>query len=383
MLFKRGTLRRSRTTAENTKQPSIFRGLIFAMLSGVSFSIVAVIVKQMKNLHPGQLALYRFIATFVMSMPETAKTGQNPLGPRKFRFILVLRGIFGGLNLFLSFISFRYLGLAEASVIIFSSPAVVTIFARVFFKEPCNIFQSVSVIFTIIGIIFTTKLPSRLTEVPVSYDSEKIYGLLAAILSLFCLSSTILLTRKVKCVHYSILTFNYSWVAILEVASLTAVFGNFQWQQCGIQQIYVLLLASFSYSGLTLVVMALQCEYAGPVSTVRAASDIGLAFLWQIFIFHDAPDSYGIIGAVLVLISVILINLGGSSVLLLVRCRSLESKTPARVSSSSPDSGSKLRGLSHNRPRVVPKQDVTITNRHDIGKKAKRLKSYASKKFVP
>ncbi|CAL1267376.1 unnamed protein product [Larinioides sclopetarius] len=141
MWFKREMFRPSHTTAESNKRPSIFRGLIFAMLAGVSFSIVSMIATLMKNLHPGQLAMYRFIATFVTSMPEVAKIGQNPLGPLEFRFILVLRGIFGGLNLFLAFVSFRYLGLAEASVIIFSSPVVITIFARVLFKEPCNIFQ--------------------------------------------------------------------------------------------------------------------------------------------------------------------------------------------------------------------------------------------------
>ncbi|GBN09036.1 Solute carrier family 35 member G1 [Araneus ventricosus] len=306
---KKGVLRPNPTTTERKRQPSIFRGLFYAMLSGVSYSFAAVIVKHMKNLHPGQLALYRFIATFVMCMPETVKARQNPLGPRKLRILMGLRGILGGLNIFLNFIAFRYLGLGEASVIIFSAPVFVTIFARIFLKEPCNIFQSITVILTVIGILFTAKLPSRLSEAPIVYSSEKIYGLLAAIFSLFCISTLQILTRKVRPVHPSILTFHFSWVGILEIAILTAVFGNFQLQQCGIQSIYILLLALLSYSGLTLVVMAFQCENAGPVSTARAATDIGLAFLWQIFIFHDVPDTYGIIGAVLVLFSIILIGL--------------------------------------------------------------------------
>ncbi|GBN69884.1 hypothetical protein AVEN_82644-1 [Araneus ventricosus] len=40
-----------------TKQASLFRGLIFAMLAGAFSTVVFVIVKQIKNLHPGQLAL--------------------------------------------------------------------------------------------------------------------------------------------------------------------------------------------------------------------------------------------------------------------------------------------------------------------------------------
>ncbi|GBO04302.1 hypothetical protein AVEN_18065-1 [Araneus ventricosus] len=185
-----------------TKQASLFRGLIFAMLTGAFSTVVSVIVKQIKNLHPGQLALYRFIAIFVMCMPATAQTGQNPLGPPEFRFFLMVRGVFGGLAFFLNFIAFRYLSLGEASVIIFSSPVVVTIFARVFFKEPCSIFQSISVILTVVGIVFSTKLPTRFNEAPIAYSSEKIYGLLAAIFSLFCISAIQLITRKIRNVHH-------------------------------------------------------------------------------------------------------------------------------------------------------------------------------------
>ncbi|CAL1262457.1 unnamed protein product [Larinioides sclopetarius] len=244
-----------------SRQTSRSRGLFFAMLSGVSFSIASVIVKRMKNLHPGQLALYRFIGTFVMSMPETVKTGQNPFGPREFRFFLVLRGVFGGLSIFLNFISFRYLSLGEASVLIFSSPVVVTVFARIFFKEPCNFFQSISVMLTVIGIVFITKLPARLTAnplIPFVYSSEKIYSLVAAIFSMFCMSAMDLITRKVRHVHQSITNFNFGWVGILETAFLTVVLGNFKWQHCGMQSIYILLLALFSYSGITFLVMAFQ-----------------------------------------------------------------------------------------------------------------------------
>ncbi|XP_055936604.1 solute carrier family 35 member G1-like [Argiope bruennichi] len=306
---KKGVVHLSDSTTKVTKRPSIFRGLILAMLSGVCFSIVVMIVKHLKNLHPGQLALFRFIATCTMNIPETYKTGQNPLGPRKLRYLLVIRGISGGLNQYCNFIAFRYLDLAEANTIIFSSPVFIIIFARIFFKEPCNVFQAIAVIFTVIGIIFTTKLPSRFTGIPIIYSHEKICGVITAVLSIFFVSATILITRKVKSVPQSIITFNYSWVGFLVIAFLTSIFGNFRWHHCGIQSILILLLGLFSYCSLSLVVMALQCEYAGPVIIVRAASDIGLAFLWQILIFNEVPDLYTIIGATSVLVSIILVSL--------------------------------------------------------------------------
>ncbi|GBM02892.1 Solute carrier family 35 member G1, partial [Araneus ventricosus] len=292
----------------SAKKPSIFRGLILAMLSGVFYSLVSVIVKKLNHLDPSQIALYRFVAIFVTVLPQTVPVGQNPLGPKKFRFYLILRGIFGGTNIFFNFLAIRYLSLSEAISIIFSSPVFVTVAARIFLKEPCSVSQCFAVVLTVTGIIFTTKLPSHLTEEHVVYTKEKLYGLMAAIGSVLCSSFAIPLTRKVKSVHQAILTFNYGLVTITETLFLTAVFGNFRWHHCGIEAAYIVLLGLFSFVGQTLMVLALQCELAGPVCTVKAASDIGLAFLWQILIFHEDPDSYCIIDSALVGFSVVFIG---------------------------------------------------------------------------
>ncbi|GIY12897.1 hypothetical protein CEXT_203251 [Caerostris extrusa] len=197
---------------------SVFKGLILAMLSGVFYSSAAVIVKEMKNLHPGQLSVYRFIAILVMSLPETVKCGENPFGPKDLRFLLVLRGFFGATNLFLNFIAFRYLPLGEAAVIIFSVPVFVTVAARIFLKEPCGIFQSVTVVLTVIGIIFTAKIPSRLMGHDIFYTSENLYGLLAAVASLLFSTCRFIVIRKVKSVHHAVIMFNFGWVAIVKLS---------------------------------------------------------------------------------------------------------------------------------------------------------------------
>nr|XP_042913621.1 solute carrier family 35 member G1-like [Parasteatoda tepidariorum] len=288
---------------------SVFKGLIFAMLSGVFYSSAAVIVKQMKSLHPGQLAVYRFVAILAISLPEAVKCRKELFGPKDYRFLLVLRGIFGATNLFLNFLAFRYLPLGEAAVIIFSVPVFVTVAARIFLKEPCGMFQSITVVLTVIGIIFTAKIPSRLSSNPVVYSKEFIYGIIAAVASLLFSTCRFIVLRKVKSVHHAIIMFNFGWVAVIETASLTALIGTFQWHECGLQGLFIILLGLFSYAGQTLLTMALQCELAGPVSTMRAASDIVLAFLWQTFLFHDIPDIFSIVGAVLVGFSVVFVGL--------------------------------------------------------------------------
>ncbi|XP_054707671.1 solute carrier family 35 member G1-like [Uloborus diversus] len=287
---------------------SVFKGLLLALLSGVFYSSAAVLVKQMKNLHPGQLAVYRFIAIFAFSLPESIHCQENLLGPKNLRFLLILRGIFGATNLFLNFLAFRYLPLGEAAVIIFSVPVFVTVAARIFLKEPCGIFQTITVVLTVIGIIFTTKIPLKLSGTTIIYTNELIYGLLAAVGSLLFSTCRFIVIRKVRSVHHAIIMFNFGWVAILETIILTVLIGDFRWHKCGLQSFYIILLGIFSYAGQTLLTIALQCEMAGPVSTMRAAADIVLAFVWQTFLFHDVPDTYSIAGAALVSISVIFVG---------------------------------------------------------------------------
>ncbi|GFY58200.1 solute carrier family 35 member G1 [Trichonephila inaurata madagascariensis] len=279
---------------------TLFKGLLLGLFSGIFYSLVSVLVKDIKNVHPGQLSLYRFIAFLVCSMPQTVQRGENVLGPKKLRLILLIRGLFAGGHIFFNFISFRYLPLGEATAIAFSMPVFVTVAARVFLKEPCSTFQSVTVVLTVVGIAFTAKLPSRLMGDPVIYSKDTIYGILAAILALCFNTAQYICVRKVKSVHHAVLMFNFGLIAVVEVGLLTYLFGDFKWHYCGIQKWYIILLGILSYIGQTMVVIALQLEFAGPVSTMKAASDIILAFIWQTFLFNDPPDLFSIMGALLV-----------------------------------------------------------------------------------
>ncbi|GIY76156.1 hypothetical protein CDAR_461061 [Caerostris darwini] len=288
---------------------SAFKGLIFAMLSAVSYSITSVIVKHVKALDPDQLTLYRFIAMVAISLPETIKCGENPLGPRNLRFLLLMRGIFGGTSTYLSYISYRYLPLGDAAVILSSIPAFVTVTACIFLKEPCGVFQSVTIALSIIGILITTKLPSYLLGDSPNYTTENIYGLFGAIGTLFLRVGQTVLVRKAKSVHYAVMTFNFSCVAVVESVILIVLFGNLKWHHCDLQILYIILLGLFSYTTVFFITIALHCEFAGPVSTLRNAGNMVLAFLWQIFLFHNNPDYLTIVGAILVGISIILISL--------------------------------------------------------------------------
>ncbi|GIY20209.1 solute carrier family 35 member G1 [Caerostris extrusa] len=129
------------------------------MLSATSYSLTTVFVKEMKNLDPGQLSFYRFIAMFAISMPDAIKCGENILGPKDLRLLHLLRSILGTTGNYLSYVAYHYLPLGDAATILATLPVSVTITAWIFLKEPCGIFQSFITVITVLAISITTKLP--------------------------------------------------------------------------------------------------------------------------------------------------------------------------------------------------------------------------------
>lgn len=73
--------------------------------------------------------------------------------------MLLLRCFVGTMGLMLSFYAFRHMPLSDASIIIFSTPVFVVIFAKLFLNEPCGMFNVVTIFFTLIGVLFITRPP--------------------------------------------------------------------------------------------------------------------------------------------------------------------------------------------------------------------------------
>ncbi|PRD25546.1 UNVERIFIED_CONTAM: Solute carrier family 35 member G1 [Trichonephila clavipes] len=287
---------------------SLYKGLFYSSSSSVFFSLSSVIVKYVKDISPGELAVLRFVGILIFTLPLVIYSREDPFGPRKVRHLLIFRGLVGATSLFLRFVAFRYLPIADASVIIFSIPVFVAVLARIFLKEPCGFFHAFTVFLTLIGIILITKLPLILADEIASYSTSHYFGVGAALGSTIFGASVYVVIRKMTVVHHSVIMFNFGWVAILETVCLTFATGEFVAPTCGLEQWLVILLGIFSFCGQMLLTMALKTEHASPVAIVRAATDIVLAFFWQIWFFNEIPDVYSISGAVLVSSCVALIS---------------------------------------------------------------------------
>ncbi|XP_023226845.1 solute carrier family 35 member G1-like [Centruroides sculpturatus] len=290
------------------KNYNIYKGLIYSCISSLFFTLSAVIVKYVKEIHPGQLATMRFLAIFIFSLPMMIYFNQKPLGPKKLRFYLLLRGIIGASGLFLTFMAYRFIPLADASVIIFSTPVFVGILAKILLKEPFTMFYILILLLTFLGMLLITKVPLIIANRVFIFDEYYTLGMLSAFGCILLNAGVYVLVRKIKEVHYSVVTFSFGCVATIETSIITVAISGFKLPKCGLDQWLVVLLGVLSTIAQCLFTLALQSEYAAPVSIVRSSSEVFLSFICQISIFNDIPDAYSLSGAFIVFVSVILMT---------------------------------------------------------------------------
>ncbi|KZC06361.1 PREDICTED: solute carrier family 35 member G1-like [Dufourea novaeangliae] len=293
--------------AETYREGTKWFGVFLAFLSGTFFTISSALVKAIQNVDPMVLLAIRSILQMLVMAGAAIKASKSLFGPKGQRILLHFQGIVGGATLSLLYYSFRKLAIGDATTIIFSSPVIVIALSFIFLKEPCGILRVMVVCALFAGVVFVSK-PPFLFQVHRS-EPYNIMGYICAILATFFTALNIVIMRKCSEIHYSTIIFNISWWSVV-----TSVFFFFLVSEHHEQKLKlsldwitwakILLVAFTGLCGQILVTNALKIEGAGKVSVTRSL-DIILAYVVQVYFFGDHPSSTSIVGAFLVVISVI------------------------------------------------------------------------------
>ncbi|XP_071447759.1 solute carrier family 35 member G1-like [Hetaerina americana] len=297
-------------------KPPPYLGLLLATASSLFFSLCSVIVKGLVSVPPMELAACRFVGVLLPAIPILVARHEQPF-PKGSRLTLLARSFAGTTGLMLSFYAFRHMPLADASVVVFSVPVFVSIFARVFLKEPCGLFHAFTICLTLVGVALITRPPFLFgsEEPPLGAHAEgdptndhTAWGAAAAFAATLFGANAYVLLRALKGLHFSVIMANFGTFALVQTIGTSWLLGELCIPRCGWDRLLVVALAAFSFGGQILLTVALQIEQAGPVAIARSA-DIVFAFIWQVAFFREVPNRYSISGAVLVTSSVVLTGL--------------------------------------------------------------------------
>ncbi|XP_074596341.1 solute carrier family 35 member G1-like [Brevipalpus obovatus] len=290
-----------------------FRGVFFALVSSTFFAFIGVLVKFATDVQPPLIALGRF---FIMAILATASivsvSGQGPvLGPKDAQIWLILRGVTGAMGMYLRYQTIQLLPLANAMVLILTVPVFTTIFARFCFQEICSLFHVIAIVIALIGVALTADLSYFFhyqRNDSSSGSSPHVLGVLCGIAAALVQTSTTLLVRHLKGIHFAIILFTSSWIAVIELIFITYFLGALKVPETVHSALLISAIGVLSYFGQILFTKALSVEEAGIISMVQCSMDLFLAFLLQITIFKVVPDIGIVIGSLMVFSSVLIIS---------------------------------------------------------------------------
>nr|CAD7443313.1 unnamed protein product [Timema bartmani] len=335
-------------------------GVLLAFLSGTFFTLSSAALKALKSVDPMELLMIRSALQVAVMLAVACQRGHNVVGPRGYRLLLQLQGIVGGITLVLLFYSFRRLPLGDATTIIFSSPMFVMLLSLIFLREPCGFFRTTVVCLLLAGVILISK-PPFIFQVDITSISKPpfifqffvheththhydVVGYACAVTATLFTAFNMVVMRKCKDVHFSVVVLQLSSWSLLVAGVLLGALGRhhgeiivpprglLQWGLAVVVSVFglsgqathasgdvavpyihlacILTLSSLqrrngtAHAAPVLVARALSLEGAGRVAVTRSL-DIILAFLLQVFVFGEIPDWLSVLGASFVLVCVI------------------------------------------------------------------------------
>ncbi|XP_064175420.1 solute carrier family 35 member G1 [Anguilla rostrata] len=281
-------------------------GIVYALLSSVFFSILALLVKKIDGVHAVEISAIRCFFQMVFVLPALIYYETGFLGPRGQRFFLFLRGLLGSNAMILLYYAVQQMPLADATVIVFSNPVFTSLLAWMFLKEKCTVWDFLFTIFTLTGVILIARPPflfgSRVSGIEGEYTNH-IKGTIAACGAAFCAACTMVVLRKMgKNVHYYLSVWYYAVMGLIESIIAMLVIGEWTLPFCGRDRWFLMSIGVLGIIGQTFLTKALQLEKAGPVALMRTM-DVVMAFMLQFLFLSQYPTWWSLGGALCIICS--------------------------------------------------------------------------------
>lgn len=217
-------------------------GQFYVLFSTVASGIQSVIVKTSDDIDPFLMASFRSFMVFLVAFSIVSWRSDVLYFPPGKILLMSVRSTCSSIAIILNYYSFRHLPLCDVQFIEATSPVFVTIYAFVLLCEPCGLFEITSMGVSMMGMVLVM-------QPPLLFDASAI------------------IERDTD--HF----FN---ATVVIVGTLIGA------------------------AGVTLT-RALKTNHANVISLTRKSGDIVFAFVVQIILFNDLPNTFSLIGAFLIL----------------------------------------------------------------------------------
>ena len=291
--------------------PAYLAALGYALVVGFSFLFTKVSLDQADPIY---VLTYRFIASFItISILAMLGIVKVDLSKEKIKNILPLAILYPMLFFLFQTLGLQYASSSEGGIIMATAPVFTMILASYFLKEKYNLIQKVSMIISILGVVFIAYNKGE------NIDISNLIGLILLLVSTLSFSGYSVLARKVtqdydtleiSSVMIGLSTIVFTIASIYKMLTSTGISGFIAplTDKLFILSILYLgvlatlgtsILSSFALSRLKASQMTVFSNLATVISIVAGAVLLG-----------EPVYYYHIVGSVLIIIGVLGTNLG-------------------------------------------------------------------------
>ena len=246
-----------------------------------------------------------------VDVPLLIYYAKNPF-PKGQRLLLVVRGIAVGTQMAVQFYAVKLLPLPDFTMINCIKPAFVTLLSCIFLKEPCGLFEVFNLILVFAGITFVIQPQIIFGTREVEYTPEMMYAVLALVAATILGSLITIILRHLRKMHWAPMASSVRFINLPGYLPVVLLLSQQCLPACGQDRVEVLALMAFGFLAQVLGILSLKVEEAHVVSLVDNAVNIVTSFVFQAVFFFQPAGMMKIVGALIVLSSVLLI--GGTKI---------------------------------------------------------------------
>ena len=246
-----------------------------------------------------------------MTTPFTIAGGDNPF-PRGKLLLVIARGLAAGCQLGGHFYAVRYLPMSDVMMISSIKPVMNTILSCVFLKEACGVFEIFNLVLTISGIFLVVQPSFVFGDTGQQYDDHMMWTALGLFVANSLAGVISVIIRYLRSMHWAALAITTRVFTIVELTILCAVLGLYCVPECGLDRWGIILVAISGNFTQLCFIFGLKFEEAHIVGLTDNAASIIVSFMFQLIFFNDYPNTIKIVGACVVMASILL--LGGHKI---------------------------------------------------------------------
>ena len=262
------------------------------------FSLMTLCVKNIDNRIPiYELVFFRSILSLMITLFIINLKNINPWG--KNRPLLILRGVLGTLALVCIFYSIRNMPLSISTVIQYTYPIFISMFAGIFIKEKITRNLVLALIIGWIGILVILN-PTQLTNINVEIENVSI---LISFLGAICTALAYVTVKKLSFSEDVYVIIQYfplvSLITLLPIVLINWVTPN--WNQL----FWIIGIGLFTQLGQTFLTIGLKNMPASEASSINYLQVL-FGSTWGVVFFNEIININFLLGALLVLLGTII-----------------------------------------------------------------------------